>query len=117
TNHNYKDSDAVADVLLPADGDYYVRVSQFTYQGGGPDYFYRLTISTGPWIDAVFPPAIEPGKATSVTLYGRNLPNGQPADGFTVDGRPLEKLVVTVTPPADAAAATKLAVRTRIDPT
>ncbi len=62
----------------------------------------------------MFPRAIEPGKATPVTLYGRNLPNSQPADGFTIDGRPLEKLTVTVTPPTDAAA--KLAYRGRIEP-
>ena len=113
-NRGYRDNDALADVLLPADGEYLVRLSQFAYQGGGPDYFYRLTITTGPWIDAVFPPAIEPGKPTQVTLYGRNLPNSQPADGFTVDGRPLEKLAVTITPPTDAAG--KLVLRGRIDP-
>lgn len=114
-NCNYRDTDAVTDVILPADGDYLVRVSQFAYQGGGPDYIYRLTISAGPWIDAVFPPVIEPGKPAQVTLYGRNLPNGQPT-GFTVDGLPLEKLAVTITPPTDPAAATRLALRGRVDP-
>ncbi|MBA4191742.1 MAG: hypothetical protein C0467_27495 [Planctomycetaceae bacterium] len=115
-NRNYRDSDAVADVILPEDGDYYVRLFQFAYQGGGPDYVYRLTISTGPWIDAVFPPIVEPGKPSQVTLYGRNLPNSQPADGFTVDGRPLEKLTVTVTPPADPNATTQLNFHGRIAP-
>jgi hypothetical protein len=116
TNRDYRDTDAVADVVLPADGDYYVRLSQFTYQGGGPDHMYRLTIGTAPWIDAVFPPAIEPGKPTEVTLYGRNLPGGQPAAGFTIDGRPLEKLTVTVNPPTDPKAATRLQLHGRIDP-
>lgn len=117
TNRNYRDTDALADLILPADGDYYVRLSQFTYQGGGQDHFYHLTISTDPWIDAIFPPAIEPGKPTQVTLYGRNLPNGQPADGFSIDGRPLEKLLVTINPPADPAASSRLMSHTRIDPT
>ncbi len=116
TNRNYRDADALTDLILPTDGDYYVRLSQFTYQGGGPDHFYRLTISTAPWIDAVFPSAIEPGKPAQITLYGRNLPNSQPADGFTVDGRPLEKLIVTVNPPTDPAATARLSVSTRIDP-
>lgn len=115
-NRNYHDNDALADLTLPADGDYYVRLFEFTYQQGGPDYVYRLTISTGPWIDAVFPPAVEPGKPAQVTLYGRNLPGGQPADGYTIDGQPLQKLAVTVTPPADAAAATKIAVRGHLEP-
>jgi hypothetical protein len=115
TNRNYRDNDALVDVILPTDGEYVVRVCQFTYTVGGPDYFYRLSISTGPWIDAVFPPVVEPGKATQVTLYGRNLPGGQPADGYTADGRPLEKAVVSITPPADAV--TKLTSTGRIDPT
>ena len=112
-NRGYRDNDALADVILPADGDYLVRLFEFTYQTGSTDHFYRLTISTAPWIDAVFPPAVEPGKPTQVTLYGRNLPGGQPADGFTIDGRPLEKLAVTVTPPADA---TRIAIRDRVEP-
>lgn len=115
-NRNYKDTDAVVDLALPADGDYFVRLFEFTYQSGSPDHTYRLTISAAPWIDAVFPPAIEPGKPAQVTLYGRNLPGGKPAAGLTIDGRPLEVLAVTVTPPADAQAAQRLAVRDRIDP-
>lgn len=113
-NRGYRDNDALADLHLPFDGDYLVRVSQFAYQGGGPDYFYRLTLTTGPWIDAVFPPAIEPGKTTPVTLFGRNLPNSRPANGFTVDGRPLEKLTVDLSPPSDSEC--KLLLRERIDP-
>lgn len=115
-NRNYRDTDAVADVTLPADGDYYVRLFEFTHQSGSADHFYRLTISTAPWIDAVFPTAIEPGKPAQVTVYGRNLPGGTPADGFTIDGRPLEKLTVTVTPPSDPQAASRLAIRDRIEP-
>jgi hypothetical protein len=113
-NRNANYNDALTDVILPTDGEYLVRVCQFTYTQGGPDYFYRLHITAAPWIDAVFPPVVEPGKATQVTIYGRNLPGGQPADGYTADGRPLEKLTVGVTPPADAVG--KLASRGRVDP-
>jgi hypothetical protein len=103
-NRNYKDNDAVTDFIAPSDGDYYVRLSQFTYLTGGADHFYRLTITTAPWIDAVVPPVVEFGKPTTVTLYGRNLPNGQPGDGYAIEGRPLEKLQVTIQPPTDPAA-------------
>lgn len=97
-NRNYKENDALADVTLPADGDYLVRVCEFAYQSGSADHFYRLTISTGPWIDAVFPNVVNPGKPTPVTVYGRNLPGGK-----KLDGAEFETLSVTVTPPADAA--------------
>lgn len=112
-NRNYRDNDALVDVVLPADGDYLIRVCQFTYTAGGGDFFYRLSVTTAPWIDAVFPPVVELGKTTEVTLYGRNLPNGKPSP-FTVDGRPLDQLTVSVTPPAEAA--TQLSSATRIDP-
>jgi len=100
-SREYRDSDALLDAVLPADGDYLVRVSSFTYTQGGPEYFYRLSISTAPWIDAVFPPMIEPGKETKVTLYGRNLPGGQLDPSSRIDGTVLEKVVVSIKAPAD----------------
>ena len=73
SNRDYNGTDALLDATLSADGEYYVRVVAFTYTQGGPEYFYRLSISTAPWIDAVFPSIVEPGKETKVTVYGRNL--------------------------------------------
>lgn len=92
--------DSLVDVTLPEDGDYLVRLNKFTYTAGGPEYFYRLSISTGPYIDAVFPPMIEPGKTAQITLFGRNLPGGklQPA-AAAADGHPLETLTVSVAAP------------------
>ncbi|AWM41251.1 hypothetical protein GobsT_01300 [Gemmata obscuriglobus] len=116
TSRNYRESDALTDVVLPADGEYLIRLFQFTYTAGGPDYVYRLTVSAAPWIDAVFPPVVEPGKPTPVTLYGRNLPGGQPTE-YTADGRALEKLTVSVTPPGVPAAVTQLASRAHVEPT
>jgi hypothetical protein len=95
-NKFYRERDAVLSCALPEDGDYLIRLCEFAYQGGGSESFYRLTISEKPWIDAAFPPVVAPGKATQVTLIGRNLPGGKPAEGFP--GR--EALTVTVNPPA-----------------
>ena len=103
SGRGYRDNDALMDCVLPADGDYLVRVSSFTYTQGGPDYFYRLTISTAPWIDAVFPNTIEPGKEAQVTFYGRNLPGGKPDPTMTVAGKVLETLTTTVKAPAGEA--------------
>jgi hypothetical protein len=97
----YLQADALADVAWPHDGPCLVRVFQFPYNAGNADYFYRMTVTNGPWIDAAFPPMVEPGKTAAVTLYGRNLPGGT-VDGTAVEkGRVLEKLVVNVTAPAD----------------
>lgn len=105
-NRSYKDRDALCDLSLPEDGDYYVRVFHFTHTAGNQEYFYRLTVSTAPWIDAIFPPMVEPGKATPVTVLGRNLPGGQPDPTKVVDDTVLEKIQVTVNAPSgDALAA------------
>jgi hypothetical protein len=113
---NYAGNDALLDVTLPTDGDYLVRVFGFTYTQGGNDYFYRLQIATTPWIDAVMPPLVEPGKVSEVTVYGRNLPGGvlDPASDFA--GRTLEKAKVKVQAPGDAVAIQRLAYAGQVPP-
>ncbi len=102
SNRSYFHHDAVCDLFVPDDGDYHVRLFEFTHTQGNAEHFYRLSISTGPWIDAVHPCVVEPGKPTQVTVYGRNLPGGKPDPALSSDESPLEKITVTVTPPADA---------------
>jgi hypothetical protein len=99
-NRNYSGTDAVCDVLIPADGDYFVRVSEFAYQQGNADYFYRLTVGAGPWIDAIFPNVVNPGKPTPVTIYGRGLPGGKLVPEMLIDGKPVEMLNSTITAPS-----------------
>ena len=108
-NRNYHYTDALADVTLPADGEYYIRLSEFTYLGVTGEHFYRLSVTTGPWIDAVFPSVLVPGQANTVTIYGRNLPGGQPDPTAQADGQVLEKMQTTITPPGDPASRSKLA--------
>jgi hypothetical protein len=101
-NRNHHGDDALLDWTVQEDGDHYLRLSQFTHTQGNAEYFYRLSISTAPWIDAVFPRVLEPGKATQVTIWGRNLPGGQPDPSAVLDDRiVLEKMTQMVTPPAD----------------
>ncbi|MGL6074311.1 MAG: hypothetical protein ACRC8S_09130 [Fimbriiglobus sp.] len=101
-NRNYLENDALADVTFPADGDYFLRISEFAYQSGGPEYFYRLTLTNGPWIDAVYPPVVMPGSTTPVTIFGRNLPGGKPVPNQTLDGQKLESLQTTITAPKES---------------
>jgi hypothetical protein len=92
--------DPILDFTAPADGDYFVKLHDHTFRGG-EDYGYRLIATTGPVVDYAFPPCGEPGKKQRITLYGRNLPGGTPADNIAIDGRPLEKLEVEIDIPAD----------------
>lgn len=93
--------DPFVDVVLPADGDYFVKVYDFTF-AGGTDYFYRLAVHNGPYIDFVFPPVVQAGEKNKLTVYGRNLAGGSTSD-VIANGRPLEKLDVVLDVPKDEA--------------
>jgi hypothetical protein len=83
------------DFTAGADGDWLVRLNDFLYKGGD-DYVYRLTASTRPRIDLIYPPVGKAGTNQKFTLFGRNLPGGQPSDWKTKDGKTLEKKEVQI---------------------
>lgn len=91
---------SLLDFTASADGTFLLKVFDFLYRGGD-DYFYRLTLSTGPRIDFVMPPAGLPGTKTNYTLFGRNLPGGKAVKDFTSDGKPLEQLSVDIEIPTN----------------
>ena len=91
--------ESLVDVTLPANGQYFVKVHDALF-AAGPGYVYRLTIGPLPYLDFVFPPAGLPGSNDEYTLYGRNLPGGQPSP-FQLDGRPLDQLKVRIGVPGD----------------
>ena len=95
--------DPMLDFTVPADGDYFIEVHDFLYAGNS-EYFYRLVIGTDAHLEFVFPPAGVPGSNDTYTLYGRNLPGGQPTELKSADGKLLESLEVQIAVPADARA-------------
>jgi hypothetical protein len=115
-NHHYQDNDALIDCTLPEDGDYCLRVFEFTHIQGSAEHFYRLSISTAPWIDAVVPVMVEPSKTTLLTVYGRNLPGGQLDPAAIQDGCVLERATVMTNAPNDPIALQRLAFSGRVPP-
>lgn len=105
--------DPLIDFVVPADGKYTLRVIDFVYAGGA-DYFYRVAISTDPYIDFIYPPAGLPGSKGQYTVYGRNLPGGKPSD-FYVEGSRLEQMTANITLP-DGQQARQLDVTTLVAP-
>ncbi len=103
SNHSFSETDALLDISLPRDDTYLVRVCSLNYFSGGFDHTYRLKISTTPWIDAVYPCVLQPGKANKVTVYGANLPGGKIDPSARIGSRILEKLVTTIQVPNDPA--------------
>ncbi len=96
-----QNAEAVIDLTAASSEVWTVQVTDALYRGG-PQYGYRLTVGPLPYIEYVFPPAALPGTNGAFTLYGRQLPGGQPA-GIDLDGRPLEKLDVSIPIPANVA--------------
>ena len=90
--------DPLLDFTAPADGDYWIGVHDFLYNGGNTRP-YLLQLSARPWIDAVFPPAGQQGQVMEATLLGRNLPGGSPGEGLSIDGKPVETLPVRIQVP------------------
>ncbi|MDB5288833.1 MAG: hypothetical protein JWL69_74, partial [Phycisphaerales bacterium] len=95
------------DFTAPADGTYTLQIHDLLYRGG-PEYFYRLSANVGPHLDAIFPPAGQPGSKSKYTLLGRNLPGGSKSDLRAADGKPLDQLDVEIELPADASAPQRL---------
>jgi len=99
-SRNERRGDPLIDFTIPEDGEYRLRVYDFLYAGNN-DYFYRLCVGTGPHIEYILPPSGVPGTTGEFTLYGQNLPGGQPT-GVEVRGQELQKLTVKIPIPADA---------------
>ncbi|HUQ69603.1 MAG TPA: PPC domain-containing protein, partial [Planctomycetaceae bacterium] len=59
---------------VPADGGYRVRIHDASL-GGLQDHVYRLTVTTGPVLDAVFPLGGRRGTTTQFELSGAHLPS------------------------------------------
>lgn len=92
--------DPLLDYAIPADGEYLLQVYDFVY-AGGPEYCYRLSVGTGPYIDLVVPPTGMPGARGEHVVYGRNLPGGVPAPEAMVNGKQLDKVTVGIDFPAN----------------
>ena len=83
------------DFTAPNNGEFRLKLNDATFRGGD-EYFYRLTVSTRPWIDFIHPSAGLPGTKSKYTLYGRNLPGGTTAKDVIFDGKLMEQLEVEI---------------------
>ena len=102
------------DFTASADGEFFVRLNDFLYKGGD-DYVYRLSVTTRARIDMVYPPLGKAGTNAKFTVYGRNLPGGQPSEWKTKKGKLLEKKEIHVQLPAGDSRA-KLKLTDYLDP-
>jgi hypothetical protein len=72
------------DFTAQADGTFLVEVVDALY-AGGPEYAYRLRVSTRPRVEFVSPQAVNPHVPTELALFGHGLPGATPiAPGATL---------------------------------
>jgi hypothetical protein len=64
--------DSVLDFAAPADGEYFVELRDFRYQGAG-DFKYRLIAGVLPYVRSTFPFGGQRGQTVEVQLTGANL--------------------------------------------
>ena len=93
-NNDYIGRDPLIDFTAPESTDYFVSVSDHTWEGN-KGYFYRLKVSQKPYIETVFPAVVKKGKAAQHIVYGRNLPGGKKT-GETINGGSIESVAVEI---------------------
>jgi len=88
TSRRHRSADALLVERIETADSYTLEVHDFRLSGG-PENVYRLTVTTGPWLDFAFPAGLPPDEKCTVALFGWNLP-GEPAAGlpFEVPAQP-----------------------------
>jgi len=100
-DNNSAGHDAVIDYQITTTGKYTIATRDVVFGGSG-DFFYRLKVHVGPRIEFVFPPAGQAGAAGKFTVFGRNLPGGQPTEFVLANGAALQQVIVDATAPASS---------------
>ena len=95
-------------VVLPEDDTYAVQVVDRAYRTNSRSV-YRLEILAGPRVLAAFPQLLSAGQPGKISLFGYQLPEGQPAAGTAwqpaAGNAPLQQWTHTITAPAEPAMA------------
>lgn len=95
---DYFGRDPYIDFIAPEAGEYDITVSDLSYRGGLP---YRLVISGRPYVENVFPRAVQVDKSVELTVLGRNLGEGATTSAWSLFDKPLQERKLSVTGPAD----------------
>jgi hypothetical protein len=96
-NDDHRDFDPQIVYKASAAGKYIVRVFAFPADpnstirfAGGDSYVYRLTLTTGPFVDHLMPLAAQSGTETTLQFAGWNLPQEEsPLTVTAADGEPI----------------------------
>jgi hypothetical protein len=99
SDHNGRDP--LIDFVVPADGEYLVRVYDLSYRGGFP---YRLLITDRSHVETVFPRAVQAGQKVDLVALGRNLGDGSTESSWREADLPYVERTFAFTAPSEIAA-------------
>ncbi len=76
---DHRTRDPLLGFTAPEDGHFLVELQEVmnNYSSVNADYVYRVTLTTGPWLDTVFPPGARRGTTARLAFSGWNLPGGR----------------------------------------
>jgi hypothetical protein len=98
SNGGYYGRDPLVDFVAPADGEHLLKLHDLSYRGGYP---YRLIVSDLPQVENVFPRAIQAGKQTELSVFGRNLGASAKPSPWKVFDLPLDEAKISCKPPVE----------------
>ncbi len=64
------------DFIAPEAGEFVLQIHDLIYRGG-PEFGYRLTITTGPQLDFALPGVVSAGRPEQLKIFGVNLPGAR----------------------------------------
>jgi hypothetical protein len=96
SDHNGRDP--LIDVIIPADGDYLIRVYDLSYRGGFP---YRLLITDKSHVETVFPRAVQAGQNVELVALGQNLGDGSAESSWIEAGTPFAERTFPFVAPSE----------------
>ncbi len=98
SSSDYHGRDPFIDITCPVDGDYEILVHDLSYRGGLP---YRLLVTDHPYVENVFPRAVQAGQKAELTALGRNLGPQATPSLRRINDQPLQEYRFTIDVPTD----------------
>ena len=98
SSSDYRGRDPFIDFLVPLDGEYEVLVHDLSYRGGLP---YRLLITDRPYVENVFPRAVQAGQMAELKAFGRNFGGSAIVSKWKIENLDLQETSFSVAVPGE----------------
>lgn len=98
SSSDYRGRDPFIDFLVPQDGEYDVLTHDLSYRGGLP---YRLLITDRPYLENVFPRAVQTGQMALLKAFGRNFGGSAISSKWQIENHELQETSFSVAIPGE----------------